>query len=74
MGRYFIKRVALALLTLFFIMTLTFILMHVIPGDPFDAQNIQRAEIREAGSGLFASPVHLVDSGFSARAGARIDT
>ena len=48
MGRYFIKRVALALLTLFFIMTLTFVLMHAIPGDPFDAQNIQRAEIREA--------------------------
>ena len=37
MGRYFIKRVALALLTLFFIMTLTFVLMHAIPGDPFDA-------------------------------------
>lgn len=48
MGRYFIKRVALALVTLFFIMTLTFVLMHLIPGDPFEAQNIQRAEIREA--------------------------
>ena len=48
MRRFFIKRVALALLTLFFIMTLTFVLMHAIPGDPFDAQNIQRAEIREA--------------------------
>ncbi|MFR0902659.1 MAG: hypothetical protein ACLSFO_02920 [Anaerovoracaceae bacterium] len=30
MGRYFIKRVALALLTLFFIMTLTFVLVHAI--------------------------------------------
>lgn len=48
MARYFMKRVVLALLTLFFIMTLTFALMHMIPGDPFEGQNIQRAEIREA--------------------------
>lgn len=48
MARYFIKRFALALVTLFFIMTLTFAMMHLIPGDPFEGQNIQRAEIREA--------------------------
>ncbi|SCX82913.1 ABC transporter permease [Alkaliphilus peptidifermentans] len=34
MGRYILKRVGLMLLTLWIIITLTFLLMHSIPGDP----------------------------------------
>ena len=35
MFRYTLKRTAMALLTLFVIVTITFFLMHAIPGDPF---------------------------------------
>jgi peptide/nickel transport system permease protein len=35
MGLYFLKRVAVMLATLWIIVTLTFVIMHSIPGDPF---------------------------------------
>ena len=42
MLRYTIKRVLLAILTLWVIITVTFCLMHAIPGDPFsDEKRIQ---------------------------------
>ena len=34
MGRYIVKRIIYMLLTLFIITTITFFLMHSIPGDP----------------------------------------
>ena len=40
MLRYIIKRVISALITIWFIMTLTFILMKAIPGDPFASEKM----------------------------------
>lgn len=40
MLRYVIKRVFSALITIWFIMTLTFILMNAIPGDPFASEKM----------------------------------
>ena len=52
MTRYVIKRILLALLTIFLICALTFFLMHAVPGGPFnrekalDAATIQALEER----------------------------
>lgn len=43
---YCLKRVAEALVTLFVIATLTFILLRVMPGGPFDAEKVLPAEIK----------------------------
>ena len=40
MLRYIIKRVISAIITIWFIMTLTFILMKAIPGDPFASEKM----------------------------------
>ncbi|MGE5702904.1 MAG: ABC transporter permease [Clostridia bacterium] len=39
MSRYLMKRLLMMLLTLWIIVTLTFALMHMIPGDPFAAES-----------------------------------
>ncbi|MED4582611.1 ABC transporter permease [Brevibacillus choshinensis] len=39
MSRYLLKRILMVLLTLWIIVTLTFALMHMIPGDPFAAES-----------------------------------
>ena len=39
MRRYIIRRVILAVVTIFVVMTLTFFLMHSIPGTPFSGGN-----------------------------------
>jgi oligopeptide transport system permease protein len=38
MGRYFIKRVLLAIVTVFIICAITFFAMHAIPGGPFNSE------------------------------------
>ena len=38
MGKYIVKRIALALLTIFIVATLTFFLMNAVPGGPFVAE------------------------------------
>ncbi|MEG0770122.1 MAG: ABC transporter permease [Ruthenibacterium sp.] len=38
MGKYIVKRLALALLTVFVVATLTFFLMNAVPGGPFTAE------------------------------------
>lgn len=38
MWRYFVKRIALAVLTVFVVMAITFFAMNVIPGGPFDSE------------------------------------
>lgn len=48
MGRYIIKRVISAFITIWFIMTLTFVLMNSIPGDPFTSERQQSEEIKQA--------------------------
>ena len=40
MLRYIIKRVVSAIITIWFIMTLTFFLMKAIPGDPFSTEKM----------------------------------
>ncbi len=40
MLRYIFKRVISALVTIWFIMTLTFLLMKAIPGDPFASEKM----------------------------------
>lgn len=48
MTRYILKRVFSAIITIWFIMTLTFLLMHSIPGDPFTAERAMNADIKAA--------------------------
>lgn len=48
MGRYIVKRVISAVITIWFIMTITFILMNSIPGDPFTSERQQSAEVKSA--------------------------
>lgn len=48
MLKYLLKRVLSALVTIFFIITITFFLMKAIPGDPFAAEKMPNAEIRAA--------------------------
>lgn len=40
MVRYIVKRVIAALITIWFILTLTFFLMNIIPGDPFSSEQM----------------------------------
>ena len=48
MLKYCIKRILLALLTLFCIVTLTFFLMNAVPGGPFDSEKAPSAEVKAA--------------------------
>jgi oligopeptide transport system permease protein len=47
-GRYIIKRIISAVITILFIMTLTFLLMRAIPGDPFTAPRNLQPEVKAA--------------------------
>jgi len=40
MVKFIIKRLLLALLTVFIVATLTFFLMHLVPGGPFQSEKI----------------------------------
>lgn len=48
MVRYFIKRFLSTLITLFLIITLTFFLMHAIPGGPFTGEKAISPEVQRA--------------------------
>lgn len=48
MLRYIIKRVLAAIVTIWFIMTLTFFLMNAIPGDPFTSEKMADPVLRQA--------------------------
>lgn len=39
MSKYILKRLAMAIVTLWAIITITFVLMHAVPGDPFANEN-----------------------------------
>ena len=45
---YLIKRVLLAILTIFLVITITFFIMHAIPGGPFAAEKAPSPEIMAA--------------------------
>ena len=47
MGKYVLKRFGSMLITLFLIATVTFFLMHSIPGDPFELGRDTPAVVRE---------------------------
>jgi len=48
MFRYVLKRILSALVTIFFVITITFFLMKAIPGDPFTSEKMPNPEIRAA--------------------------
>ena len=48
MIRYIIKRVVAALITIWFIMTLTFFLMNVIPGSPISTDKVYDVTLQQA--------------------------
>lgn len=48
MVRYIIKRVFAAIITIWFIMTITFFLMNAIPGDPFASEKMSDPILRQA--------------------------
>ncbi len=48
MGRYILKRIFSSIITIWFIMTLTFILMKSIPGDPFISERAMTPKVKEA--------------------------
>lgn len=45
--RYVVKRVLLAMLTLFIIITLTFFLMHAVPGGPFNKEKALSPDVQK---------------------------
>jgi len=47
MLRYFVERLISALITLLLIITITFILMHSIPGGPFDQEKAVSAQVNQ---------------------------
>lgn len=48
MGRYILRRVISSIITIWFIMTLTFVLMNAIPGDPFVSERAMTPQVKEA--------------------------
>lgn len=48
MGRYILKRSLWMVLTIWVIITLTFFLMHAIPGDPLDAADVGSSDAAQA--------------------------
>lgn len=48
MGRYIVKRILLAILTVFIICAITFFVMNAIPGGPFNREKALSAATIEA--------------------------
>lgn len=48
MTRYIVKRIAAALITLFFAATITFFVMNAVPGDPFLSERAPSEQARQA--------------------------
>ena len=46
--RYIGKRLVYAVLTVFLLTTVTFLLMHLLPGDPFSGNKVLRPEVQQA--------------------------
>lgn len=46
--RYLLKRIVSSVITLFFVITITFFLMKIIPGNPFTEEKMPNQEIRAA--------------------------
>lgn len=48
MGKYLIKRIGAAIFTIFVAATITFFIMHFVPGDPFMSEKATTPEVKEA--------------------------
>ncbi len=48
MARYIFKRIISAVITIWFIMTLTFVMMHSIPGNPFSSERAMDETVKKA--------------------------
>ena len=48
LARYIVKRVLAALITIWFIMTITFVLMNAIPGSPLDSEKFLDVTLKQA--------------------------
>lgn len=48
MARYIFKRIISAIITVWFIMTLTFVMMHSIPGNPFSSERAMDETVKKA--------------------------
>ncbi|QSX04717.1 ABC transporter permease [Sedimentibacter sp. zth1] len=48
MTRYILKRIFSAIITIWFVMTITFILMHNLPGDPFAGERAMDPVVRQS--------------------------
>lgn len=47
MGKYLLKRIGSAILTIFIAATITFFIMHFVPGDPFMSEKATTPQVRE---------------------------
>ena len=45
MGKYILKRLAMTIVTIWAIITITFVLMHSVPGNPFANENKNIPEV-----------------------------
>ena len=48
MSKYVLKRIGMAILTVFIVITITFFLMHAIPGGPFNKERAVSPAVIEA--------------------------
>lgn len=62
MLRYILKRVVSAIITIWFIMTLTFFLMKAIPGDPFSSEKMADPVIIENMKAKYGWTAHCPNS------------
>lgn len=46
MGKYILKRLGMALITLWAVITITFVIMHTVPGDPFSKEGRMPESVR----------------------------
>jgi len=60
MAKYIIKRVLLAVLTVFLVATITFFLMHLVPGGPFVAEKSISADAQAALNAKFGMDKPLI--------------
>lgn len=60
MTRYILKRVVSAIITIWFVMTITFILMHSIPGDPFASERAMDETVKRAIYGKYGFDKPLI--------------
>lgn len=59
MGSYVIKRVVSMIITLFFVTSITFLMMHSAPGNPFTGEKKLPPAVEKALMAKFLSLIHI---------------